>query len=327
MQINFSLSLKLTLLVVTISAIVIFFLTFYNIQQQNEFFEDAYFEKAASISKALDASISNQGFLTNNETLQKYISNFSKLNQDILELNINLYDESGLYIYISTNQATIGNPSSKYSNLSYEKKAIIYIPHHTRDNHTLTMLAPINLSGTIAGVYEITLSMDAAYGALDIQMRNLVLISVLSLFILIFSFLFMLRRAIVKPIITFRDATKIIGEGNLNKEITIKSHDELGELADAFNKMTNDLKVSRDKIESYNKTLKKLLSQKDEFIGQLGHDLKNPLTPLVGLLPIITEQEKDPKLKEHLHIIKNNVDYMKELIFKTLHIKRYIRRS
>lgn len=322
MQINFSLSLKLTLFVVSISAIVIILLTYYNIHQQNEFFEDAYFEKAASFSKALDASITNQEQLKENVKLQNYISNFSVLNPDIIKLNINIPGEDGLIIFVSTNEESIGTPSSKYNNITYEKGAIVYIPQHSKDSHILTMLAPINISGQIAGTYEIVISMDAAYNALDIQIRNLILISVISLFILIFSFLYMLRRAIVKPIITFRDATKVIGEGNLNEKINIKSRDELGELANAFNKMTTDLRISRDKIEKYNKTLKKLLSQKDEFIGQLGHDLKNPLTPLVGLLPIIKEQEKDPKLKEHLKVITSNVDYMKDLIFKTLQLAK-----
>ncbi|UCF12713.1 MAG: HAMP domain-containing histidine kinase [Thermoplasmatales archaeon] len=322
MKPNFSLSLKLTLLVVSISAVVIFSLTYVNILQQNELFEDAYFEKAASFSKALDASIPSYDQFNDKQKLQNYISNFSKLNPDILKLSINLPDEEGLHIFVSTDGNLVGSPSGMYNNLSYNKDAIIYIPTHSEDTHKLTMLAPINLSGQIAGTYEIVLSMDAAYTALDIQMRNLVLISAISLFILIFSFLYMLRRAIVKPITTFRDATEVIGEGNLNEEINIKSRDELGDLATAFNKMTTDLKISRNKIEKYNKTLEKLLSQKDEFIGQLGHDLKNPLTPLVGLLPMITEQEKDPKLKEHLRLLTSNAEYMRELIFKTLQLAR-----
>ena len=86
--------------------------------------------------------------------------------------------------------------------------------------------------------------------------------------------------------------------------------------------MTDDLKKSRNKIEEYNKILEGLLDQKDEFIGQLGHDLKNPLQPLVGLLPVIIEKEKDPKIKEHLTIINNNVEYMRTLILKTLELAR-----
>jgi len=322
MSINFSISLKLTLLVVLISAIVIFSLTYINITQQTEFFEDAYYEKASSLTKALDASIQNTIFLNDQQKLQNYINNFSSLFPDIMKLSVNLPDENELIVFASTDTNLLETPSGKFNNISYLDEATIYIPNHDEDGHTLTLISPINLTGITYGTYELVLSMDLAYTALDKQMRNLILISAISLFIMIFSFLYMLRKSIVKPIITFRNATKVIGEGNLNQEIEIKSRDELGELADAFNNMTIDLKNSRNKIEKYNKTLEKLLSQKDEFIGQLGHDLKNPLTPFIGLLPIITEQEKDPNLKEHLQLLTNNAEYMRDLIFKTLELAK-----
>jgi PAS domain S-box-containing protein len=65
-----------------------------------------------------------------------------------------------------------------------------------------------------------------------------------------------------------------------------------------------------------------LLKQKDEFIHQLGHDLKNPLGPLINLLPIIEKKETDPKKQEMLHVINRNVSYMKNLVQKTLELAR-----
>jgi PAS domain S-box-containing protein len=68
--------------------------------------------------------------------------------------------------------------------------------------------------------------------------------------------------------------------------------------------------------------VEKLLKQKDEFISQLGHDLKTPLTPLVALVPRILQQEQDPKLKRLLEITSHNVIYMRELVEKTLKLAR-----
>ncbi len=61
-----------------------------------------------------------------------------------------------------------------------------------------------------------------------------------------------------------------------------------------------------------------LLTQKDEFISQLSHDLKNPLTPLVGLVPMLQERETDPESKEYLDVIAQNIDYMRNLIAQTV---------
>ncbi|MDV2480697.1 PAS domain-containing sensor histidine kinase [Methanoculleus sp. Wushi-C6] len=68
--------------------------------------------------------------------------------------------------------------------------------------------------------------------------------------------------------------------------------------------------------------VEKLLAQKDEFISQLGHDLKTPLTPLVALMPRIIEREQDPSLRRLLEIAGHNVTYMKDLVQKTLQLAR-----
>ena len=66
--------------------------------------------------------------------------------------------------------------------------------------------------------------------------------------------------------------------------------------------------------------VEKLLRQKDEFINQLGHDLKSPLTPLIGLLPILEKTEDDPKSKEIVGIFRRNIEYMRSLVLKTLEL-------
>ena len=68
--------------------------------------------------------------------------------------------------------------------------------------------------------------------------------------------------------------------------------------------------------------VEKLLTQKDEFISQLGHDLKTPLTPLVALMPGLLKREQDPELRRLLEIAGHNVTYMKELVQKTLQLAR-----
>ncbi len=86
-------------------------------------------------------------------------------------------------------------------------------------------------------------------------------------------------------------------------------------LADLNKNLEEKVKERTDQVE-------KLLRQKDEFIGQLGHDIKTPLTPLVTLLPIIKKKEQDPKLRELLDVTINNVSTMKELVVKTLELAR-----
>ena len=64
--------------------------------------------------------------------------------------------------------------------------------------------------------------------------------------------------------------------------------------------------------------IKTLLKQKDEFIAQLGHDLKNPLGPLITLVPVLQKKINDPECAKILSIVERNVNYMQNIVYKTL---------
>lgn len=77
-----------------------------------------------------------------------------------------------------------------------------------------------------------------------------------------------------------------------------------------------------EKVRERTAEIEKLLKQKDEFIWQLSHDLKSPLTPLVGLISVFEEEVKDRKQKELVSVMKRNIEYMKNLVSKTLEFER-----
>ncbi|MEM4257959.1 MAG: PAS domain S-box protein [Candidatus Thermoplasmatota archaeon] len=68
--------------------------------------------------------------------------------------------------------------------------------------------------------------------------------------------------------------------------------------------------------------IEQLLKMKDEFINQLGHDLKTPLSPLVNLLPMVLEREQDAKSRERLQVAISCVNYMKDLVVKTIELAK-----
>ena len=76
------------------------------------------------------------------------------------------------------------------------------------------------------------------------------------------------------------------------------------------------------KVKERTAEVEKLLKQKDEFVNQLGHDLKNPLGPLINLLPILEEDETDHERKEIFDVLNRNVSHMKNLVTKTIQLAR-----
>ncbi len=77
-------------------------------------------------------------------------------------------------------------------------------------------------------------------------------------------------------------------------------------------------KYLEEKVRERTKEVWKLVKQKDDFIKQLGHDLKTPLTPIISLLPLVKEKVKDEEVKRLLDIISRNITYIKDLVTDTL---------
>ena len=293
-----SLSLKLTLIVVIVPAMVIFSLTYINVLEQTDFFEEAYEEKATALALALDASISKSEELADKDNLYKDIISFMTISKEsgIEKISINLpdkTDDNKLKVFVSSDVNSIGALSDDSNSESYYGDSVVRVARHYEDSHELTVITPLHVSGGTVGTYEIVLSMDEAYAGLDARVNNFFLIASISLLFLVISFLYLLRRTIVKPISTFRGAVHKIGEGNLDSEIKINSHDELGDLATAFNNMTKDLKISRAEIEEYSKTLEKKVDNRTKELQGSREELRKKVEALennkLALLNILSD--------------------------------------
>lgn len=112
------------------------------------------------------------------------------------------------------------------------------------------------------------------------------------------------------------EAKKEISEKNEEMRMT---NTELNVAREQLTDLNENLE---QKVEERTKEVRKLIKQKDDFINQLGHDLKTPLTPLNTLLPIVKDSVEDKKSKELLNVSIQNVQYMKNLVIKTLKLAR-----
>ena len=87
-----------------------------------------------------------------------------------------------------------------------------------------------------------------------IKTSYIVILFVVTLLI-IFSatwFGFFLAKGITEPVQDLAEATHAIAQGNLDYKINVVADDEIGVLVNSFNRMTGDLKVSKEKLEQAN---------------------------------------------------------------------------
>jgi len=114
---------------------------------------------------------------------------------------------------------------------------------------------------------------------------------------------------------------KIIGAQLIINDTTSKRM-ALNELKDAHELLFTVNRGLERKIQERTSEIEKLVKQKDDFINQLSHDLKTPLTPIMILMPIVNERLKDAKSRDLMEIINRNVYFIKDLVDKTVDLAR-----
>ena len=91
-------------------------------------------------------------------------------------------------------------------------------------------------------------------------------------------------RRMVMPITALRRTAARVGSGDLKQRVSIKTGDEIEELADQFNRMTVQLQemyaTLEQKVEQRTRELELAIAEKSRFIAAASHDLRQPLHAL-----------------------------------------------
>lgn len=91
---------------------------------------------------------------------------------------------------------------------------------------------------------------------------------------------FVFSMLLIRPIQRMTRSTAHIAEGDYSVRVAVKTHDELGELGNSFNTMA-------DAVEDSVRKLTESSVQKEEFISNFAHELKTPLTSVIGYADMI----------------------------------------
>jgi len=149
---------------------------------------------------------------------------------------------------------------------------------------------------------------------------------------------FMVRR-LVNPITALRQTAKEIASGSLNQRIDLHSGDELQELGEQFNLMaeklsesystleqkvelrTNELSHANVELQAKEHTLAALLVRaekaskaKTEFMGMMTHELRTPLSGVIGMLDFSLKSALEPKTRERLLDAQRNAHQLLSML-------------
>jgi len=218
------------------------------------------------------------------------------------------------------------DPEAKKGDYFLETKNIAVETKLGRYLRVMEIEVPIYVEGspTRFGSIKIGLSLEEMR-AEELKTRlMLILIGCSGLLIGVGGAALMARR-ITKPLDKLVDGTVKISKGDFSQAIDIDTQDEIGELAQSFNEMSQQLQLTRKRMEAANRRL--LQAEKLASIGRISasiaHEIRNPLTSVkLNIQKVMESEGLDDIDKEHLDISQEGIGHIENFIKELLNFTR-----
>ena len=124
-------------------------------------------------------------------------------------------------------------------------------------------------------------------------------------------------------ILTLRDGTRRVTAGDLGQAIAVDSADEIGELAQAFNGMTESLVRHITALEEAKAALAEMDRLKTQFFANVSHELRTPLTLILGPAQRLLESGAMPlELRRDAAVIERNAQLLRKHVNDLLDLSR-----
>lgn len=192
-------------------------------------------------------------------------------------------------------------------------------------------------------------SMRFLQEAWGLSLIHLTALFFLIIILVVYSALWFSKR-VTKPLVELAELAGKLADMDFNEQVPVKGRDEISELARSFNNLARALKnniakkdqyatelaklnegleqqvaARTEELEHSNLRLKREISEKNDFLRTVSHDLGAPLRNIGGLTHMLEKKYGDSlgeEGKDRLERIRNNVSRELEMIEQLLELSR-----
>jgi signal transduction histidine kinase len=118
-------------------------------------------------------------------------------------------------------------------------------------------------------------------------------------------------RAVTRPLRSITMASERMARGDYDQRVPVRGTDEVGQLAESFNRMASEVSAARE--------------MQRQFIANVSHDLKTPLTSILGFSQILADSEQvaaDPTQRRAVQVIFEEARRLQRLTLDLLDLSR-----
>lgn len=266
--------------------------------------------------------ISNEAYLIGKQSISPYISGDLTESQlkinlenytDILNVSIWVIDSKGLV----TSYSVAPDHPEPPKNIFFLDQEFDLINLHsytgtfydTFTDDVISVAMPITTNNEPNGII-IVHSTLAQLANVQTNIIRVIYVPFLIMLIISFSLLALISQKILRPIRKINTVAESYSTGNFEAEMGIKSKDEIGQLASTLEYMASEL----SKLDDYRK----------DFISNISHDFRSPLTSIKGYAEAIQDGTIPPdRQQKYLDIIVDETKRLTKLTSSLLELNKF----
>ncbi len=219
-----------------------------------------------------------------------------------LHVDIWLVDRNGKVISDSNQESRKGAQITDFDPAKTGNQRYLTGTYHNMfDYEVLTVAAPITRNYTTKGYILIHMPIQNILSS-QYQILNIVYITSLIIFVLSLLILLVFYFIVYRPLRSITEGATKYAAGDYKYRIQTHARDEMGYLAETLNFMSDEI----SKADDYQR----------QFIANVSHDFRSPLTSIKGYLEAILDGTIPPELEEK---------YLRRLISETERLNKLTR--